>query len=100
MKCHDVGWSIEIVYVGVGLSVDVLERLVAHKFSVVSVAPEGRGTVRVAVLYPSEPFSLPFSNPSRMASVPIVDRPRTSHDIKLRHSPWPYESEDNYPLSQ
>ena len=41
-----------------------------------------------------------FSNPSRMESVPITDRPRTSHDIKLRPSPWPYESEDNYPLSQ
>jgi hypothetical protein len=50
VKGHDVGWSIEIVYVGVGLSADVLERLVAHKLSVVSVAPQGRGTVRVAVL--------------------------------------------------
>ncbi|WP_042662737.1 hypothetical protein [Haloferax sp. ATB1] len=49
-KSHDVGWSIEIVYVGVGLSVDVLERLVAHKLSVVSVAPQGRGTVRLAVM--------------------------------------------------
>ncbi|MDL5363201.1 hypothetical protein [Halalkalicoccus sp. NIPERK01] len=49
-KGHDVGWSVEIVHVGVGLSVDVLERLVAHKLSVVSVAPQGRETVRVAVM--------------------------------------------------